>query len=599
MRILLVDDDEQLMNVLANALIAEHYAVDIANTGDMGWDFIELFDYDLLVLDLMLPDINGIELCQKIRSQGYQMPIMILSACDRNIDKVAGLDAGADDYAIKPFDFAELTARIRALLRREISIATPILQWQELSLDPKTHEIFCQQELLPLTPKEYSLIELLMRHPHQVFSPSAIINNLWAGEDPPGEEAVRTHIKCLRQKLAKAGMAKDSIETVYGVGYRLKKQTTEIASKTSEAKTQFKKELKISEAWVKFQEATEQRLENIEKLVQALAKDSDFSDLLCEARSSAHKLAGSLGGFGFPEGSNLAKKIENLLADEPIIHEEKQKLTYLLISIQEELQKEPFAERVSNALEQKVSVFIIGQNRTFIKALVKAAERKQMKTAIAYCLEEAAEILEKESPALVLQLLDFSDRADLIFLAKIHQKQPQLPLVVVTEDISPVDRLAIIRRGGNLILQAPVEPEVAIDSAIELLKNSGNNAKVLLVDDDPQVLLSLEIALQPWNFQLVTLSDTQQFWDVLGDFQPDLLVLDVEMPELNGLELCQLLRSDRRWQNLPILFLTVSCDAKTENQAFAFGADDYLCKPVIGSELASRILNRLRRSQVH
>ena len=222
MRILLVDDDEHLMEVLADKLIGQNYAVDIANTGEMGWEFILLFDFDLVVLDWMLPDIDGVSLCQQIRGKGYAMPIMLLTARDRQNDKVMGLDAGADDYVVKPFDFDVLTARIRVLLRREINVASPVLKWGDLSLDPRTHEVHCQQQLIPLTPKEYGIIELLMRHPQQVFSPGAIINNLWTGEDPPGGEAVRTHIKGLRQKLKAAGMDKDTIKTIYGVGYRLK-----------------------------------------------------------------------------------------------------------------------------------------------------------------------------------------------------------------------------------------------------------------------------------------------------------------------------------------------------------------------------------------
>ena len=171
MRILLVDDDEQLMEALASKLIEQHYAVDIANNGEMGWEFVLLFDFDLVVLDWMLPDIDGLELCEQIRAEGYKMPIMLLTARDRQNDKILGLDAGADDYVVKPFDFDELTARIRALLRREINVSSPILVWQDLSLDPKTHEVHFQQQLLPLTPKEYGMMELFMRHPQQVFSP--------------------------------------------------------------------------------------------------------------------------------------------------------------------------------------------------------------------------------------------------------------------------------------------------------------------------------------------------------------------------------------------------------------------------------------------
>ena len=125
----------------------------------------------------------------------------------------------------------------------------------------------------------------------------------------------------------------------------------------------------------------------------------------------------------------------------------------------------------------------------------------------------------------------------------------------------------------------------------------GKTAKIVIVDDDPQVLLSLQISLQPWGFDLTTLSEPKQLWKVLKECQPDLLILDVEMPHINGLELCQLIRSDRRWQFLPVLFLTVHQDQKTQSKAFAIGADDYICKPIIASELANRILNRLQRNR--
>ena len=311
MRILLIDDDEILMEALADKLIENHYAVDIATNGEMGWEFICLFNYDLVLLDWMLPDIDGIKICKKIRAKGYQMPIMLLTARDRNIDKVKGLDAGADDYVVKPFNFEELTARIRALLRREIHVASPVLNWHGLSLDPKTHQVTNQQQLLPLTPKEYGLLELFLRHPQQVFSPGAIIDSLWAGEDPPGEEAVRTHIKGLRQKLKVSGMPKNTIETVYGVGYRLK-SLPETTSQTRKTKSSQYSE-KIKQAWIKFRTVTHERLKVLENLSTALREDRVNQALITESKNSAHKLAGSLGTFGYPEGSKIAKQIENLL----------------------------------------------------------------------------------------------------------------------------------------------------------------------------------------------------------------------------------------------------------------------------------------------
>ncbi|HHP7231523.1 MAG TPA: response regulator [Xenococcaceae cyanobacterium] len=594
MRILLVDDDEQLMEILANQLIAENYAVDIANTGEMGWEFILLFDYDLLVLDLMLPDINGIDLCQQIRTEGYEMPIMLLTARDRSIDKVRGLDAGADDYVVKPFDFDELTARIRALLRREVNVASPMLQWQEITLDPKTHEVKCHNQLLPLTPKEYALIELFMRHPQQVFSPGAIIDNIWAGEDPPGEEAVRTHIKGLRQKLKASGMAKDTIKTVYGVGYRLKTQPEPLAA------SQFSEKApppKILQAWATFRQVAWERLAVLENFATLLTEKPISSELTTEAKSSAHKLAGSLGGFGFPDGSKIAKQIEKLLETNLVTPLEVAAIKQLIADLNVELQHQPFEAKVRDTLEKNISLLIIDRDPDFSQQLVTAAQKWGMKTYTALNLAQAREIIAQESLAAILYKIIFPDGEDLVFLEQVHQQAPQLPIVAIVEEAQLLDRLEVVRKGGNLILQHPVEPSTAITSVVELLQNAGAAAKILIVDDDPQVLMSLEISLQPWGFQLTTLENPQQFWRVLETIEPDLLVLDIEMPEISGIELCQILRCDRRWQQLPVLFLTVHQDEKTQHQAFAIGADDYIIKPVVGAELANRMINRLRRSK--
>jgi DNA-binding response OmpR family regulator len=134
-----------------------------------------------------------------------------------------------------------------------------------------------------------------------------------------------------------------------------------------------------------------------------------------------------------------------------------------------------------------------------------------------------------------------------------------------------------------------------MESVTDLLQGSGSGAKILIVDDDPQLLAATEIALEPWGFQVNTLDNPKQFWSVLEKVNPNLLVLDVEMPEVSGMELCQVLRSDPQWQRLPVLFLTVHQDEKTQHQAFALGADDFISKPVVGAELANRILNRLER----
>ncbi|NEN99185.1 MAG: response regulator transcription factor [Moorea sp. SIO3I7] len=222
MRILLVEDDERITDALAEDLTDQHYVVDVANDGQEGRELVESFSYDLILLDVMLPKIDGISLCRKLRSQGDLTPILMLTARDTISDKIVGLDAGADDYLVKPFDLGELSARIRALLRRGNTTLPPVLEWDSLRLDPSTCEVFYKDRLLSLSPKEYALLEFFLRHPRRVFSRAQILENLWSFERLPEEATVKAHIRGLRQKLDAAGAPSDLIETVYGLGYRLK-----------------------------------------------------------------------------------------------------------------------------------------------------------------------------------------------------------------------------------------------------------------------------------------------------------------------------------------------------------------------------------------
>jgi len=221
MKILLVEDDERIARSLAEALSDQNYAVDIAIDGEEGWAYVEAYQYSLILLDWMLPKLDGIHFCQRLRQHGLHMPVLLLTAKDTSTDKIIGLDAGADDYVVKPFDLQELMARIRALLRRGSSILPPVLEWGKLRLDPGTTEVVYGNQPLHLTPKEYQLIELFLRQSRRILNRSTILEQLWPSEEPPGEETVKVHIRSLRQKLAAVG-ATDFIETVYGLGYRLK-----------------------------------------------------------------------------------------------------------------------------------------------------------------------------------------------------------------------------------------------------------------------------------------------------------------------------------------------------------------------------------------
>ena len=222
MKILVVEDEQTLAQSLRHLLTHSHYAVDIAADGETGLAMAEAFSYDLMILDVLLPKLDGISLCQQLRQDGCQTPILLLTGQDGGgHQKAIALNAGADDYVVKPFNAEELVARIQALLRRGAVNLQPILRWGNLSLNPSSFQVSYNSHLLTMTPKEYAILELLLRNSQKVFSAQAILEHVWQSVEAPGEEAVRVHIKEVRKKMGAVGAPKDLIKTVYRVGYRL------------------------------------------------------------------------------------------------------------------------------------------------------------------------------------------------------------------------------------------------------------------------------------------------------------------------------------------------------------------------------------------
>lgn len=222
MRILLIEDDDRIAEPLAEHLTHQYHVVDLAQDGITGLGQAQLAPYDLILLDLMLPDLDGITLCQRLRAAGCKTFILMLTAKDTTTDKVIGLDAGADDYLVKPFKIQELAARIRALSRRSPDTRPLILTYRDLQLDPSTHQVSYAGKLLSLTPKEYMLLEVFLQNPTRVFTRKKLLDKIWEFEDVSGEETIKTHLKNLRRKLKDAGSDVEFIENVYGIGYRLR-----------------------------------------------------------------------------------------------------------------------------------------------------------------------------------------------------------------------------------------------------------------------------------------------------------------------------------------------------------------------------------------
>ncbi|MBW4622153.1 MAG: PAS domain S-box protein [Cyanosarcina radialis HA8281-LM2] len=243
MKILVVEDDRLVAQTLQILLSSHNYAVDIAADGEAGLEMADTFEYDLVLLDVGLPKLDGVSLCQKLRDRGFKTPILLLTGLDGGHQKAIALNAGADDYVVKPFDTEELIARVQALLRRGGSATLPILTWGALSVDPSSRQVTYGTHLLSLTAKEYAILELFLRNPQQVFSPRAILDRVWDSAQSPGEEAVRGHIKELRRKFTRVGAPKDSIETLYQAGYRLNPLYSSVVA----AQTQEQTELPIDE----------------------------------------------------------------------------------------------------------------------------------------------------------------------------------------------------------------------------------------------------------------------------------------------------------------------------------------------------------------
>jgi DNA-binding response OmpR family regulator len=223
MRILLVEDDTRLAEPLAEFLTDHRYKVDTVDDGELAWEKIQSSIYDLVILDVILPKLNGINLCRRLRSSGYTIPILMVTALDTSPDKVAGLEAGADDYVVKPLDLPELLARIRALMRRTEPSFLTLLKWGDLHVDIGTHEAIYAEQQMRLTPKEFGILELLVRNGHQLLRRTVIIENVWSLTDPPSNYTINENIKSLRAKLKGAGAPEDLIETIHGKGYRLKR----------------------------------------------------------------------------------------------------------------------------------------------------------------------------------------------------------------------------------------------------------------------------------------------------------------------------------------------------------------------------------------
>ena len=221
MRVLVVEDAVKVAGILKRGLEEEGFAVDIAATGKDALWYGQENDYDAVVLDVVLPDMDGFEICRGLRRDGRWFPVLMLTARDAVSDRVRGLDAGADDYLTKPFAFPELVARVRALMRRGAHPRPPVLEVGDLTLDPATRRVLRGGRDVELTAKEFALLEYFMRNPEQVLSRSRLIEHVWDFAFDGDPHVVNVYVGYLREKIDRP-FGRASLETVRGAGYRLR-----------------------------------------------------------------------------------------------------------------------------------------------------------------------------------------------------------------------------------------------------------------------------------------------------------------------------------------------------------------------------------------
>lgn len=623
MKILLVEDDEATVNLLQLALTQQQYTIDVALDGKAGWQLAESINYDLILLDVMLPKLDGISFCRRLRAQHKNVAVLMMTARDTVSDRVLGLDAGADDYLVKPFKLEELAARVRSLLRRGKDTVVSSLEWGDIHIDAIGGEAHYRDRPLQLSRKEHDILELLVRHPKQVFSRTKILDLLWPLDSAPGEDTVKAHIKGLRNKLKAVDASPDLIEALYGQGYRLNSAMLNELRKapilpqvvwTEETRVPAEQRVmaKVAQIWQSTKFHSIGHVTMLEHTTSLLSAGNLSDELAQMAAQAAHKLVGSLGMFGFQDGSQLARQVEALFQTTTRLEQGQiSQLNALVFELRQVVENAsvpsspstlPSTNQLSNELskdEQLPLLLIVDSDRKFADRIVSEANLRGYRSEVAETPLEAMELIAGELPSCAIAELFFpdTDQNSWQLLSKLASAPAPIPTLVLTTSDSFLNRLEVVRRSKGIFLQKPSRPSVVIDSVTQLLQSDRRKGiKILAVDDDPQVLQLLHTLLEPHRIELIPLEDPSQFWSVLEETTPDMTILDVNMPHISGIELCQIIRSDPSWNLMPVIFLTTHSDDATLQKLFAAGADDWISKPPTESMLTTRIFNRLERT---
>ncbi len=615
MKILVVDDDEQIIRLIRPALMQQNYTVEVAMDGQTGFDLLTNVPCGLVLLDMMLPRLNGIQFCQRLRAQGNETPVLMMTARDASTDKVLGLDAGADDYIVKPIDIDELIARVRALLRRGTT-NTPILEWGRLQFNPSTQAVSYAGKPLNFRPKELAIMELLLRQKQRVLSRQMILDHLWVLEDCPDDNTIKAHIRGIRRVLESVG-AGNLIETLYGKGYRLNPAFLEQSVSPDRSASSivepvaFSAQLTsetIAETWQQVQHLTWQRLQDLEDAVQTLKSQPSNQAARQQAEAVSHQLAGTLGSYGFEVGSGLAKQLEQYLQQydnqdaisstldqsnypdhpdknmgsiDPAQLEQWVLALYQAIcpaskNVAAPAPTEREAKTMSAIQPAQPLILVVSHDRNWVDQLAQAEASNAFQLQVC-SPNHLSRVLQGQQPhAILLDLTEQRSGEDLNFFQDLLQSyQSHLPVLLVVDPASyPIDdsetSLTIARLDAKARLQKTWQPAIIIKIISDFIPS---NIKVLAITSDREWNRVMSQLFAAHQIQFTDLDRCEELLNWLDQVRPDVLILDNQ--DSNPSTICRLIRTDPRWLWLPIFLLDRS-EGQRLPQPLLAGVDGYL-----------------------
>jgi diguanylate cyclase (GGDEF)-like protein len=360
----------------------------------------------------------------------------------------------------------------------------------------------------------------------------------------------------------------------------------------------------LTTVWEQHRPAMLERVGLIERAVTALTAGELDEESRAEAHDAAHTLAGSVGTFGFASASRAASVLELVLTDPA--RAQVPALSALVVTVRSGLEDESVlcSELVPvESTEEHPRVLIVDDDQELCARMVAEATSLGIECETAASPIQARAVCAERPPAVVLLDLTFppDDMADAYdFLSELSAATPPIPVLVLTGSGAFTDRVEAARRGGRGFLPKSLSPSEVLSAATQFLaRGQLQRTRVLIVDDDPTLLAAMRVLLEAHEIEVCALADPLRFWDTLEEVAPEVLILDVDMPGVNGPELCRVVRNDPRWSQIAVIFVTAHRDPATIEAVFGAGADDYLAKPIVEAELITRVSNRLDRIRLH